>query len=384
MTSSLRRVVSPSSDGRAPSTTSHTGALSQLVNEPAAFHASWYGPQNATLVAVGDVDPAQMNAQIEKYFGPIPRRATPVVATPSVAAPSAIRLEVAACVTAVRVAVDWLVPGVPVPDRTLEVLQETLAGRTTRVLQWELGERLALATNMSASYSDRRLATTHFVKGATKLACVMLEVRCNHVQLLGGGGPYGPTCDAPTTCVAGACASSDLPPLPDYYADWAKNPPSACGTGAPELTIGQGERTLQPLADGATVRLEEGPQCGHHMWLSLRMKNLAQAGTITTLSATQPGTGITVPATAYPYAWGPSGGGTCDLVGLRFQLDVSDAKAADFLGHPLDLKVEAKDKAGHTVTSLRHVMVDTVMTLAPGRNCPGGPGSGGGAPGGGG
>jgi hypothetical protein len=229
-----------------------------------------------------------------------------------------------------------------------------------------------------------RLARTQFVKGATKLAYVTLEVRCNHVQLLGGGGPYGPTCDAPTTCVAGACSSSDLPPLPDYYADWAKNPPSACGTGAPELTIGQGERTLQPLADGATVRLEEGPQCGHHMWLSLRMKNLAQAGTITTLSATQPGTGITVPATAYPYAWGPSGGGACDLVGLRFQLDVSDAKAADFLGQPLDLKVEAKDKAGHTVTSMRHVMIDTTMTLTPGRNCPGGPGPGGGDPGGGG
>jgi hypothetical protein len=227
-----------------------------------------------------------------------------------------------------------------------------------------------------------RLAKTQFAKGTTKLAYVLLELRCNHVPLAGGGGPYGPTCAAPTTCIAGACASSNLPPLSDYYPGWAKNPPSACGTGAPELTIAQGEKTLQPLADGATITLEQGPQCGHHMWLSLRMKNLAQAGTITTLSASQPGTGITVPATAYPYAWGASESGACDLVGLRFQLDISGATATDFLGKPLDITVQATDKAGHTVTAVRHVSIAPTFTIFPGRNCAGGPGPGGGGPGG--
>ena len=92
---------------------------------------------------------------------------------------------------------------------------------------------------------------------------MFLEVRCNTFSLLGGGGPTGPTCAAPTTCIAGRCGPSELPPLTDYRADWAKSPPSACGTGAPELVIGQGESALAPLADGATVQLEEGPQCGH-------------------------------------------------------------------------------------------------------------------------
>lgn len=227
-----------------------------------------------------------------------------------------------------------------------------------------------------------RQAKAQFVKGTTKLAYVLLEIRCNHAPLAGGSAPYGPTCEAPTTCIGGACVTSDLPPLSDYYAGWAKNPPSACGTGTPELTIGQGEKALQPLADGASVTLEEGPQCGHHMWLSLRMKNLAQSGTITTLSASQPGTGITAPATAYPYAWGASGSGACDLVGLRFQLDGAGAKPADFLGKPLDIKVEATDKAGRTVTSVRHVTIAPEMTVIPGRNCSGGVGNGGG-PGGG-
>jgi hypothetical protein len=214
-----------------------------------------------------------------------------------------------------------------------------------------------------------RLATTHFVKGTTKLAYVYLEVRCNTFGLLGGSGVSGPTCAAPTTCVAGRCVSSELPAPPEYAKDWATNPPSACGTGTPELTIGQGDSALAPLAEDETVTLEEGPQCGHHLWLALRMKNLAQSGTITTLSATQPGTSVAVPPTAFPYTWGPSDGGACDLVGLRFQLDVGGAAASAFLGKPLDVKVELKDKAGHTATATRHVNVASTMKVIPGRNC---------------
>jgi hypothetical protein len=218
-----------------------------------------------------------------------------------------------------------------------------------------------------------RHAKTHFVKGKTKLAYVFLEVRCNTFPLLGGGGPSGPTCAAPTTCVAGRCVPSDLPALTDYRADWAKSPPSACGTGTAELTIGGGEVNLEPLADGATVTLEQGGQCGHHVWLSLRMKNLAQSGTITTVSATQPGTSIGAPATAYPFAWGPSDGGACDLLGLRFQLDTGGAKASDFVGKPLDIKVEAKDKAGVTATSTKRVNIATEIKVIPGRGCGSGP-----------
>lgn len=217
-----------------------------------------------------------------------------------------------------------------------------------------------------------RRASTHFVKGTTKLAYVLLEVRCNTFPLLGGGGPSGPTCAAPTTCIAGRCVPSELPALVDYRADWATSPPSACGTGAPEITmVGQGESAIDPLPEGATVTLEQGPQCGHHVWLGLRMKNLAQSGTVTTVSATQPGTAVGVPATAYPYSWGPSDGGACDLVGLRFQLDTGGAKASDFLGKPLDVKIELKDKAGHTATATRHVNVAADIKILPGRNCPG-------------
>jgi hypothetical protein len=215
-----------------------------------------------------------------------------------------------------------------------------------------------------------RRASTRFVAGSVKLAYVRLEIRCNTFALLGGSEPSGPTCSAPTTCVAGRCVASDLPPLIDYRADWTTSPPSACGAGAPEISeIAQGETTADLLPEGATLSLEQGAQCGHHLWLGLRMKNLAQAGTLTTISATQPGSAVTAPATAYPYTWAPSEGGTCELSGLRFQLDNGGAQVADFLGKPLDLVFELKDKAGHTATSKRRVNIAAEVKVIPGNIC---------------
>ena len=43
-----------------------------------AFHATFYRPDNATLVVVGDFDQKQLDAWIDKYFGPIPKPATPL------------------------------------------------------------------------------------------------------------------------------------------------------------------------------------------------------------------------------------------------------------------------------------------------------------------
>jgi zinc protease len=42
------------------------------------FHRRWYVPANATLVVVGDVDPAQVRQLAQKYYGSIPARPVPV------------------------------------------------------------------------------------------------------------------------------------------------------------------------------------------------------------------------------------------------------------------------------------------------------------------
>ena len=64
------------------------------------------------------------------------------------------------------------------------------------------------------------------------------------------------------------------------------------------------------------------------------------------------------------------------------QLDAGGAKIDDFLGKPLDVTIEAKDKAGHTATAVRRVNIAPTMNLIPGRNCAGAPPDGGGSGGG--
>lgn len=211
-----------------------------------------------------------------------------------------------------------------------------------------------------------RRAHAKFVKGKTSLAYVFLEIRCNTFPLMGGMVPSGPTCAAPLTCIGGTCEQADLGPLPDYRADWTTNPPSACGNGAPELDIAQG----QSETDGdPTLTLERGPQCGHHIWIAVRMKGLAQSGTTTTLSAVQPGSGLTVPPTAYPYSY-VARNGECSITGLRFQVDLAGAKVADFLGKPLDITVDASDRAGRKAKATKRVAIAPAVNVLPGPTCP--------------
>src|SRR5215208_871540 len=42
------------------------------------FHATYYRPDNATIVIVGDFDPAQLDGWVDKYFAPIAKPAKPL------------------------------------------------------------------------------------------------------------------------------------------------------------------------------------------------------------------------------------------------------------------------------------------------------------------
>ena len=59
-----------------------------------AFHATYYRPDNATLVVVGDFDPKQLDAWVDKYFAPIakPNKPLPRVNTKEPARQKEMRL----------------------------------------------------------------------------------------------------------------------------------------------------------------------------------------------------------------------------------------------------------------------------------------------------
>ncbi len=67
---------------------SHEDLTSASLEDVKGFFSRWYGPNNATLVVAGDVDPAEVRVLAERYFGAIPRG--PAVDRP---APRPVRLD---------------------------------------------------------------------------------------------------------------------------------------------------------------------------------------------------------------------------------------------------------------------------------------------------
>ena len=52
------------------------------VEELRHWYQSWYVPNNATLVVVGDVTPDEVKTLAQRYFGPIPKRDVPPAKIP--------------------------------------------------------------------------------------------------------------------------------------------------------------------------------------------------------------------------------------------------------------------------------------------------------------
>lgn len=212
-----------------------------------------------------------------------------------------------------------------------------------------------------------RHASTQFVPDKVALLRVQLESRCVVYPPPPPGskipGPLsGPTCTAPGTCIRGICQVPYVPPaaLEAYAPNWPSNAPDRCkprGGGAPTLQAGTGQSYYLPLTDGQTLQAEAGPQGGHHIWMSVRMKNMKQAGSTTKLVGVQPGTGAKVQPSTFAFTFDPDEGGFCKLSGLRYQLDTGGVDYTQFLGKPLDVTITVADPAGATASSTAHIKI---------------------------
>jgi len=120
------------------------GSLEDLraasLDDVVAFHRTFYRPDNATLIVVGDFDAVQLDAWIDRYFGPIPQ---PSQAIPRVTVQEPARtrnreyIETAPGVPLPALVITWLAPPAASPDApALEVAAALLAkGESSRLNQ---------------------------------------------------------------------------------------------------------------------------------------------------------------------------------------------------------------------------------------------------------
>jgi zinc protease len=125
------------------------------IDDVIKFHQTYYRPDNATLIVVGDFDPKQLDAWVDKYFASIPK---PNLALPRIQISEPARtaekrfMEYAPNVPLKGVAFTYLVPSEKSEDSdALQMAAVILSrGRSSRLYQ-SLVYQQQIATNVSAN-----------------------------------------------------------------------------------------------------------------------------------------------------------------------------------------------------------------------------------------
>ena len=124
------------------------------------WYRQWYAPNNATLVVVGDVNPAEVFEQAREYFGAIPPRDLPPRKARSEARQEGERRTVVA-IPAVQahLAIGYRVPRVGAAEKqwhpyALMVLAEVLGGGRSSRFERKLVRGAAIAQHVGVSYDS--------------------------------------------------------------------------------------------------------------------------------------------------------------------------------------------------------------------------------------
>ena len=138
------------------------------------WYDRWYGPNNATVVVVGDVDPDEVFALAKKHFGPLARRdIAPPKPRPEIPQRGIKRIEFSSD----KARIPFLVMGFKAPVLTqaiaedaieeweiyaLDVLSETLDGDASARLSRNLVRGKQIAAHVGAGFSSASMLTTLF------------------------------------------------------------------------------------------------------------------------------------------------------------------------------------------------------------------------------
>src|SRR5262249_43280481 len=126
------------------------------------FHSTYYRPDNATLVVVGDFDPKQLDAWVDKYFGPIakPSRPLPRVTTKEPARQKEMRFTDYGSNDLPAVGFTYLTPRQADPDSdVLRVINAILSAGESSRLYHSLVYTQQLAAEAEANAESREDAS---------------------------------------------------------------------------------------------------------------------------------------------------------------------------------------------------------------------------------
>jgi len=129
-----------------------------LLNNVRKFHSTYYRPDNATLVVVGDFEPKQLDAWVDKYFGALtkPDRPLPRVQTKEPPRNGEVRLTEYGSNDLPAVGLTYLTPAQSHPDTyALDIAQSILGVGASSRLYNALVYQQQLVAEVNASADSR-------------------------------------------------------------------------------------------------------------------------------------------------------------------------------------------------------------------------------------
>ena len=121
------------------------------IEDCIAFYRTWYSPNNATLVIVGDVDGAKVREIVGARYGSLEPQTLPAEAFTIDGPPGPRREEMRLTIESEKLLVGWRAPAIGSPDRSIVSVLEAMAfqGNSSRVTR-RLVDDLQIAVDASS------------------------------------------------------------------------------------------------------------------------------------------------------------------------------------------------------------------------------------------
>src|SRR5512137_1339214 len=176
---------------------SHEDLQAASLEDVREFYKRWYGPGNASLAIVGDIDPVKTRALVEKYFGRIPRSdpprrevapPVPLAAEKVVTLPDDVQLP--------RLYLAWQTPKEHADgDAELEALGDILSNGKSSRLQRRLVMEERVAQSVMAGQQSQALAGMFMVVVTPKPGVPVEKLRAAVDEEIARIAREGPTAE---------------------------------------------------------------------------------------------------------------------------------------------------------------------------------------------